>query len=293
MMKRKKNPCCQQVLKLNNMARYKSNHAYFELYFKYYSNFQLGSVFLNSGKNIQIGVDTKFWDEQNLRNELVHYTGNERGVYKKDGDEILALIPFAKSELNDLEENNKRYVQKQKNLGFEITEYPSNVLDRKLKLEALLDVMQMEKEFIEKRLSTFVEKVEVVDDSKVLAWGLCGMVKQINNQVHMIDGQLVKIIDGVNCISDPRSVFDGLSLLNYRKLCAVWREGQKRKNKEKLILAQAECRERGIPVVSHIGATSFKRVSKSNLPPFPEGCINHKIIKKEEDSLTRPLKRNQ
>lgn len=268
------------------MARYKSNHAFFEKYFYYFSNFQLGSIFLNAGNHVNIGVDAKFWDEQNLKNELIHYVGrDETGVYKKDGQDIIALIPNAKQELEALEENHKRYVQKQKNLGFEVTEYPSNVLDRKLKIEALADVMEMEKEFIQKKLDSFVKVVEVIDDSKVLAYGLIGAVKQIAARPHLIDGQNVSMIDDVYCISDIRSPYDGLSLLDYRKLCSVFYQEQKQKNKVKLLQAQEECRQRGIPIVSHIGAISFKRVNKSNLPPFPDWAINHKI--KKPKTLTR------
>lgn len=264
-------------------ARYKSSHEYFEKYFYYFSNFQLGSIFLNGGSNKQVGANTKFYDEQNLKNELVHYVGNdERGLFKKDGVDMLALVPSATSELNDLEQNFARYQQKQKNLGFEVTEYSSNVLDRKLKLEALIDVMTMEVAFIQKKLDSFVAVVEVADDSKVLAWGLCGHVKQIGGRPHLIDGQLVEMRDGVNYISDSRSPYNNLSLIQYRSLCTLWREEQKRKQKKQLLIAQAECRERGIPIVQHIGATSFKRVSKSNLPPIPDDFV---IVKKK--TLTR------
>jgi hypothetical protein len=275
-------------------ARYKSNHRYFELYFKYYSVFQLGSVFLNAGNNIAIGVDAKFYDEQNLKNELVHYTGrNQTGLFKKDGQDVLALIPSAKAELSALEENFKRHQINKKNQGFEVTEYDSKVLDRKLYWEALIDTMEMEVIFIEKKLATFVDKVEEVDNSKVLCYGLQGSIKQEGGKVKMIDFQKVSMIDDINCIDDPRSPYDGLSLLDYRKLCSVFYQEQKRKAKGKLLQAQAECRERGIPVVSHIGATTFKRVNKSNLPPFPADCVNHKRKKPEEDSTSKALTRTK
>jgi hypothetical protein len=238
-------------------------------------------------------VSTKFWDEQNLKNELLHYIGDAKGTCKKNGEVVFALIPTANQELNELEANFVRYQQKQKNLGFEITEYPSHVLDRKLKIEAMLDVMNMEVEFIQKKLETFIGKVEEVDNSKVLAYGLIASIKQIGGKVHTIDGQNVSMIDDVNCIDDPRSPYDGLSLFDYRKLCSAFYQEQKRKQKEQLIKVQAECRERGLPVVSHVGATTFKRVSKSSLPPFPADCINHKTKKPEEESSSKSLTRTK
>jgi hypothetical protein len=266
-------------------ARYKSTHAYFERYFEYFSNYQIRSVFLNSGNITLVNSSTNFWDKTNLTAELAKYVGNSKDLIKIDGVDQLARIPAAKLELDELEANFKRYQNNKRNQGFEITEYPSNVLDQKLKIEAMLDVMYMEVELIQKKLATFVDKVEAVDDSRVLAYGLQGSIKQIGGKVHSIDGQHVEMIDDVNCISDPRSIYDGLSLVDYRELCSSFYQEQKRKAKEKLLLLQAECRERGIPVVQHCGA-SFTRVSRSNLPPFPDWAINHKTKKPEEESST-------
>jgi hypothetical protein len=130
-------------------ARYKSSEPYFELYNDYYTNFQVDSVFLNAGSVRNQGTNTKFWDEANLRRELVQYLGNEQGLVGKDGENQLARIPSAKQTLAELEENHKRYQQSQKNLGFETTDYSSNELDKKLKLEALIDVMTGECEAIQ------------------------------------------------------------------------------------------------------------------------------------------------
>jgi len=267
-------------------SKYRTSDPYFKQYNDYYTQYQVDSIFLNAGNVKYQGTNTKFWDKANLKQELVSYLGNNHGMIVKDGNAQFARIPSARQQLAELEANHQRYREHQKNLGFETADYSNKELDTKLKLEALISVMEGEVEAIEKRLATFEEKVKVVDDSQVLCWGLQGTVRQKGGFPVEIDGQNVSKVGDDYCISDTRSPYNSLKLSQYRKLCTIWREDQKRKQKEKLLKVQEECRAKGLPVVSHLGATTFLRVSKTNLPPFPEWA-------KEQDSSSPKLIRTK
>jgi hypothetical protein len=251
-------------------ARYKPNEPFFEGYNDYLCNYKIDSVFLNPGSSKNQGANVRFWDEANLRNELIQYVGDKKGMLRSNETTRLARIPQAEADLKALEDNFKRYQQRQRNLGFEETTYTSDVLDKKLKLEAIIDVMTGEVEAIEKRLSTFETKKEVVDDSMVLCYGLQGTVKLEGGNPKIIDGQDVGLVADTYCILDERSPYFGMSLKDYNKLCTIWRDEQKKKDRIKLLKVQQQCRLMGVPVVSHLGAKPLVRISKTNLPPYPD-----------------------
>lgn len=286
--------------------RYNNKHQYFPLYDSYCDGFLMESVILNGGNDKRITVNTIFWDKENCRKVLQEYRGDEQGLWKRRGEETIAHIPNAKYELAQVEKAFVRYQTNRVNLGYaKSDEYPFELLDKKLYWEARLDVMDAEVEALEKKIASFVEKVEETDDSKVLAYGLQGSGKcwgstapsrNLTRVMKIIDGQNVYLTgDGLLIIKDSRSPYNGMALVDYRALCVQWQSDRKVQARAKLVQIQAECKSKGFPVPESF-VFPFKKVDKKSLPPFPANAVNHlekqEVNEDKEDSskLTRSRK---
>lgn len=275
--------------------RYEPKHPYHDIYNDYLCKFLRDSVILNTGREEIANENTVILDTPNTKLELLRRIGNQFGLYQRGGGELVADIPYNKSKLNEVEERWKAWKRQKLNEGKdEPTEYPKHLLEAKLKLEAKLDTLEREVEVLTKKLTEIREADESKTDGEVLEYGLLGNGKfwgsqaptlDLMNVLRFIDGQKIsQTKDGLLIINDERSIYSGMSVANYRNLCNIWRDTQKKKAREKLKVLQVKAREEGGLIPSHLAARAPFKISKNSLPDWPEGVRNY--LEEPEESST-------
>jgi len=194
-----------------------------------------------------------------------------------------------KENIADLEVRFLGLQEQQELQGLEpLAEMPAKMLEKKLEYEALIDVAEEEVKKLQKTLKEFVDEKEE-EENKVLKFGMLQMSKlsrvdgKTYGQVSMIDYQRVGRINGTLCIKDLRSQYNGMSVLDYRKLAKVWRKNKDEDNAKRFLAIQKKCKANfETPPDSYMpGLISDPKL----LPDWPKGVKNHyNRIKEEDDS---------
>jgi hypothetical protein len=263
--------------------RYDVKSKFHSIYNEYYCQYTVESTILNSG------AYTVFWDRNGLNGALVQLIGNDKGQYISTGGTVLqAFVPVVVEQLKVVEQKFKDYCRQKVNSGYsEPTEYPPELLDMKLKLEAKYDILSAEVEMIQKKLREFKDMEAKEDDSRVLQYGLQRSGKfwgsrapspELINVLHDLDGQLISMHDGFLIIDDERSPYDGMKVSDYHTLAKQWVQDRLRANNENLNRLQAQAKETGRTVPLSLPVEGPKKVSRASLPAWPEGVVNHKRL---------------
>lgn len=270
----------------------------YPVYSKEFDRLRIQSQILNNEE--RPSFHTILWDKQNIQAELRRFIGDSKGLYQREGQNHIALIPSIKLRLEEIDEEFSQYQQERINQGYEKPKMPDDLLNEKYKVEAQEDILLEELEYLQLQLKTYVDKVKKTDDDKVLAFGLVcsACFHGIGTEYYRpevapaeIDGQMIGILkDGTLYINDDRSPYFGLSLPEYRKLAKIWMKSIIDADNELLIKMQAEAKEKGTEKPYRTGQSLSGRHSKSSLPPFPDWAINHKALeieKIQEESIRK------
>jgi len=253
----------------------------YPVYNKAYNRYQIESRILNRGGEKMPNVHSILWDETNLRTELQTIVGDKDGLCGRKGQSQMAQIPFVKMQLAKIEERFKAHQQDSVNSGFERpAKMPITLRNEKYQLEARLDILNEEREFIEATLKRMADVIKREEDAKVLRYGLTchfkfhgtGAAKpELINVMKVIDGQMVaQLPDGTLYIEDDRSPYNHMLVSDYRKLAKQWVADQVKAAAKRLKQLQDEAKAEGTIVPQSLGASSPKQVSKANLPKWPE-----------------------
>jgi hypothetical protein len=217
-------------------------------------------VGLISQRNMLIGTkDGKYYYQEGLRWET-------------------ARIPAVQSELKELHQKFLNYRQERINQGNrppddKIENWPDDLRRRRLKQEALLDVMQEEAAWLDKALLKFTTNEEADRSGEVLKYG-CRQSGQLRNGVlALLDGQRCSVnSDGLLIIDDPSSPYTGMAVHSYREvICPAFRAQQNAQAAERLKTMQEEARAQGKPIPTEAPSRAGRTVPRSSLPPWPEG----------------------
>ena len=132
-----------------------------------------------------------FWDRKQLEVELIKYSGDAMGFFKKDNQDVLAYIPTIKAKLEEIEKRFEVYKNNRVNQGYaEPTEYPLDLLNQKFIWEARLDVREKELQELQKRLNTlYTQPEQKKEEENILAHGLKLSGKLSDGILTEIDGQ--------------------------------------------------------------------------------------------------------
>jgi hypothetical protein len=250
-------------------------------YSESYVGFRNASKILNAERIPN--VHSIIADKETMSSLLIELVGNNNGEYMEDGDWRTAFIPTTRGKLGIIKAEFEARKKQARNEGRqELTAMPDDLLVRKYTQEARLDVYLEEKDLLEERLKALAE-VKEERDNKMLVYGLQGTgkfwgtgapSKELVRVLHFIDGQECgQTADGLLIIIDDRSPYRGMAVVDYRVLCMEWYKSRKQMAKEKLKIAQAEARERGIPLPGSYAMPNVK-VPLSSLPKWPSGVRN-------------------
>jgi len=246
--------------------------------------FVLSKSWLSSGATLSMNVNLA--DKSGLLAVKNQLTGNADGIYKDSfGDSHLATIPYLKHQIalledDFLESQQKRIQQGYREVENKMENWPQELRNKKLKLEAKLSVAYMELEECEKRMAAIEEKVEATDDSKCLQFGLKGCGRLRDGRLVEMDGCKVEEISGRLVLTT--GLYSGLAISDYRDLMERYQRDLRLDAKEKLLRLQADAEKKGLPVPKQLPYQSNKKVDPLSLPAWPEGCRNW--LRKAEDS---------
>jgi hypothetical protein len=285
------------------MKRYNTKDAEYQIYTDNFIRYKMQSNILNSGD--MPGMDTIFFDRENIKSELLTRVGDENGKYLRGKRESTAFIPYLEIQLEAIEQKWKDYQKRKLNSGYpKPTEWPKELLNEKLKFQARLDVTQSEVDALTKKLKEFKDVEEQKTDNNVLEYGCIGhghfhgtraADPDLINTLKEIDGQTISQTgDGLLIINDSRSIYFGLSVADYRgKVCKQFINEQRQRDREKLKKLQLKAREEGLPLPKQLVARGPVKISKSSLPPWPEGCRNYLTDPEEERSSSYTPRRTK
>ena len=261
-----------------------------EVYDLEYIRLKNASAILGNGNSIGSAYNILF-DKRNCEAVALEIGGNDKGVYFKQDVARIAGIPYTKNQLKELAEEWESFKKRIVREGYGIPtdeQMPIKLQDRKYILESRLDILEEELVKINDKLKTFVDKEEEESTEAVLKNGLmcCGSLR--DGVLNEIDNQNCKMIDQedeeeILCIVDNRSIYNFMSVSDYRKLAAIFRASEIERDVQELKRIQAEQKRRGLPISQEY--SSYNRVvPKEDLPAWPAWAINHKIEKLETET---------
>jgi len=254
---------------MNKIKRYKrGEHKIFD---DAYDRYASSSEILNPSAIAHIG--SFIWDKDNIQIELIRLLGSdEKGLYKSyDNLTMKGEIPLLQEKLDRLEvQFNEMNLKREMQGKLVLENYPPDMLNEKLQLEARLDICLSEKQLLEQRLKDGAVLKEQTRKSTMLQYGLrCQMSR------NEIDGQRTGMLDNKLIIVDSASPYHGMAVTDYRQLSEKWLQMRRQANNEKLLKIQNEAMAKGLPVPSMLKASSLKTIDKRSLPQFPKEYKNY------------------
>jgi len=170
------------------------------------------------------------------------------------------------------------YKQKRINEGFDVPtadEIPQPLMNDLHKFEAQWDVVVAEIDGCKQLLKKFEEEEKVEHSREVLKRGLRGNYKKKDGILSVIDGQRVSVINKILVIDDKFSPYDGMKVVDYRRLAKEWRKKREDANKEAQKVRDEEARKYG-HVSTPLPYSRLSAVKHSSLPAWPEWAENVK-----------------
>lgn len=266
------------------MKRYSTDDPKYDAYTNKYVNLKNSSQILGSSiKGISFAAI--LYDENNLEGVKIELIGEptsgqegkasfEKGEYVRKGTTYTARIPMLKQELREWNLMWKHQQLQAQEQGKEIPSFdecPVNMLEKKLILEAQIDVAAEELEAVNKKLKEYTDKVEEADSRDVLKYGLQQVSFLRDGTISEIDFQNVSKVNGVLCIDDKRSPYHLLSVVSYRELAVQWLETMRIKDAEILKTMQEKAKKEGNVIPRYFSRCHGSvRVNKNLLPACPE-----------------------
>jgi hypothetical protein len=185
----------------------------YPVYNDHFCRFKVESIVLNSAAQDMRSIHTVFLNKFSIEDEI-KLTENR--------------IEKNKQERETLKEQFVSYCKNLKNTGHKVPDdWPPDLLEKRLKLEAKGDIYFLELEYLEKKLSEIQEKDKEVKNKSILSFGLRGMGKLEDGVLVSIDGMKVsRTEDDVLIIDedDPKAKdYTGYPVSEYYKLCTEYK----------------------------------------------------------------------
>ena len=227
------------------------------IYDKAYDRLRLTSNILNAG---------------NILNTDNRINPNSESELKRAKLNISENLPELENELVQIDQLFKVYQQERVNKGFD---RPKDMLpdmkQKKLEILAKIDVSKEEVSEVERLLKKLTESKIQLRKSTVLPRGLMQNYHcNHDGIIEIIDGQLCSVIRGIVTIDDELSPYDGLPVVEYRKIASEWhKEYTERINENE--------RRRDEAILNHKEAQFLPK-----FPPFPKYPEGVKSMKQKD-----------
>ncbi|MEX1011066.1 MAG: hypothetical protein WDZ29_03310 [Balneolaceae bacterium] len=171
----------------------------------------------------------------NLKSTLLELegieSGDNQGKYRAPYNEWkTALIPLAKQEVAELHQRFKEWSTQQVKEGKALKpqkNWPPQLLELRLKREALLDVRRKEAHYIKNLIEQKKAEKEKSRKAKILELGPMGKFTkrpEKDGRLTEIDGQKISYAGAVPFIDEPISPYYKMTVFDYRKMAEKWKE---------------------------------------------------------------------
>lgn len=165
------------------------------------------------------------------------------------------------------------YKAVRKEQGFpEPTELPSELQDKLSKIHAYMDIYKAELDYLRGVLQKFTDAATEKRKELMLRHGPRQSARLEHGLIVEIDGQRVDRINGVRCIADPLSPYNGMPLSAYREMALSWAREYDRVRAEKEAQRVHEIRTRGHSDIPYYNRQAH--IPREYLPKLPEGVPN-------------------
>lgn len=219
-------------------------------------------------------------DEDECKTTLLQLVGNPKKDYHylEEGGWKVALIPNAITNLRKIQSRFKEWQKKQVRDGFALEkpkEWPRDLLEKRLKAEAILDIYRRERSKVEQVLERHKANREKEREANILEYGPQGKgLRHDPRSIRpwLVDGQRVsRNTDEVPYIDEPSSPYHLMPLVHYRKMASDWIKHLRKLAKERHQKRVEEAKAKG---ETPPGSSSWRRikVSKDELPDWPDGA---------------------
>ncbi|XWN36274.1 MAG: hypothetical protein ROO71_09960 [Balneola sp.] len=205
--------------------RYPDNK--YQLYHQIYKKLVNNSIILNDKKRANdLYNSTALYGIGECEGTLLELVGSRDGYYLRSNNWYKALIPIAKQTLKEVHKEFKRWQIEQVKKGYSLErpkEWQKELLEKRLKAEALYDVRLLEKKAIENRIKELKLKQEKERSKEILPNGTQGRIGYSGNRIIEVDKQKVSYSNGIPFIDESQSPYNGMPIVYYRDMCEQWK----------------------------------------------------------------------
>jgi len=230
---------------------------------------QAVDIYMRNSKVYNSGseqVQRTFWDRSTIESKLFELENN--------------LIPASEQKVKDIEEKFAENNRKRLRTGHEeYSTMPEPMLTDYYRERAQITVSKGEVEELQKWLQVYTDHDQMVEDAKVLQYGLRGhgvfhgtraSNPALAETLKTIDNQFCELTEeGLLIIKDDRSPYNGMLVSDYRKLCKIWQEDRRKAEEQNYKLLVEQYREQGLSAPKPPVKAPTK-VNKSSLPKWPQ-----------------------
>lgn len=225
-------------------------------------------------------------DEEACKRTLTELVGNPEKDYHylEENSWKKALIPSAKNSLHQIHYEFDEWAKKQVRNGHALEEpknWPTNLLEKRLKAEAILDVYRKEKWLVEKTLKAYKQRDQKEREEKILKFGpqATGIKPppQNSRREWLVDGQGVsRNSKGIPFIDEPSSPYHKMPLVYYRQLSLEWKAQLREKAEQEWEEIEEGMRHKETgKVITRLAFSRLRKarrvkVSKDELPDWPD-----------------------
>lgn len=226
-------------------------------------------------------------DEAACRQTLLQLVGNpdKDNHYLQENTWKKALIPSAEKSLLKIKLEFNQWARNQVKNGFALKrpkKWPDNLLEKRLKVEAFLDIHRREKEVVEQTIKEHKKQAEKERRKKILEFGpKCIGIEpppKKSGRKWLVDGQRInRTAEGIPYIDEPSSPYHEMPLVFYRQMSKKWQADYRQQVEEQW----EEIEDGGMrnketgKVITELAFTRLRRgrtvsISKDELPEWPE-----------------------
>ncbi len=164
--------------------------------------------------------------EEDYKALLYQLEGDQEGRYVNErGYEGDGLIRAAQRKITDIESDYQQYRTKMRLQGYPVPkEMKVDMKTEYLKWQAKEDARKMEVTLLKEALSKIEVKKEENRYDTMFKYGLRGESGKDRTPIEEIDGQRCEVRGEHPYIVDDLSPFNGMRVLDYRKMAKQWRE---------------------------------------------------------------------
>jgi hypothetical protein len=189
------------------------------------------SPVLNRGKAGTSTATLDLWSETGTRKLLAEYGGNTTDGFFDDGRKVVnSRLKSAREDLVTVDDRFENMKTKAIRAGrYPIEKMPEAMVQEKLVLEAKIDIILEEIDWLTRELSKYEARRQKQDDHLILASGPRGTTMG-SDPPRSVDGQKVRWDEALGhfLIDCPQSPFHGMRLPDYYVyICNPWRTAKR------------------------------------------------------------------